>query len=162
MKLLFAAAASAIMFAGIGVLVLADDATTPSAENAKSASNGKTKNSKSKSASAKSTGAKGSDADDVQAEHATIGVETSKGNFPHTTNPEAQWYPKAGFGLFIHWGLASVRASNISWPMIPGRRAGSKSNYRLCRARTDHSRRRLEPERQAQQRDPRRILVRGA
>src|SRR6185295_5199860 len=67
------------------------------------------------------TAAKDRDADEVQAEHAIIGVETKRGDFPHTTHPEAQWYPKAGLGLFIHWGLASVRASNISWPMIPGR-----------------------------------------
>ena len=28
--------------------------------------------------------------------------------FEHTTNPVAQWFPKAGFGLFIHWGIHSV------------------------------------------------------
>jgi alpha-L-fucosidase len=56
----------------------------------------------------------------AKAEHGMIGVgkETSSS---HTTHPDAQWYPDASFGLFIHWGIASVRASNISWPMIPGR-----------------------------------------
>ena len=39
----------------------------------------------------------------------------------HTQHPDAQWYPDAGLGLFIHWGIASVKAINISWPMIPGR-----------------------------------------
>src|SRR5262249_51593210 len=39
----------------------------------------------------------------------------------HSSHPEAQWFPDAAFGLFIHWGIASVRAMNISWPMIPGR-----------------------------------------
>jgi alpha-L-fucosidase len=56
----------------------------------------------------------------AKAEHGMIGVgKESAGE--HTTHPDAQWYPDASFGLFIHWGIASVRASNISWPMIPGR-----------------------------------------
>jgi len=74
----------------------------------------------------KATSAKDTDAE-VQAEHATIGVETKRSNFPHTTHPEAQWFPKAGLCLFIHWGLASVKASNISWPMIPGRAIAARS-----------------------------------
>ena len=45
---------------------------------------------------------------------------------PHTSHPDAQWFPDAGFGLFIHWGIASVKAMNISWPMIPGRPLGEK------------------------------------
>src|SRR6516225_6231919 len=72
-------------------------------------------------ADSKAKTANDGDAQEVQSEHATIGVETKRGNFPHTTHPDAQWFPKAGLGLFIHWGLASVKASNISWPMIPGR-----------------------------------------
>jgi alpha-L-fucosidase len=72
------------------------------------------------------TPAKKTDAGDVQAEHATIGVETKRGNFPHTTHPDAQWFPQAGLGLFIHWGLASVKAINISWTMIPGRALSAK------------------------------------
>jgi alpha-L-fucosidase len=63
---------------------------------------------------------KSNDAQSVQDEHALIGVTTSKSH-AHTTHPDAQWYPDAGLGLFIHWGLASVKAINISWPMIPGR-----------------------------------------
>ena len=62
-----------------------------------------------------------SDSATVQEEHALIGVTKSKGNYAHTGHPDAQWYPEAGFGLFIHWGLSSVKAMNISWPMIPGR-----------------------------------------
>jgi alpha-L-fucosidase len=30
----------------------------------------------------------------------------------------AQWFPKAGFGLFIHWGIHSVVPINPSWSMI--------------------------------------------
>src|SRR6184192_3789035 len=46
----------------------------------------------------------------------------------HTQHPDAQWYPEAGLGLFIHWSICSVKASNISWPMIPGR-ALSKATF---------------------------------
>jgi alpha-L-fucosidase len=62
------------------------------------------------------------DAKTVAAEHSDIGVVEDK-SIPavHTQHPEAQWFPEAGFGLFIHWGISSVRAMNISWPMIPGR-----------------------------------------
>jgi len=63
-----------------------------------------------------------SDADTVAAEHAGIGLTSSKGStVVHTQHPDAQWYADADFGLFIHWGIASVKAMNISWPMIPGR-----------------------------------------
>jgi alpha-L-fucosidase len=65
---------------------------------------------------------KPSDAATVAAEHSDIGlVEDQSGKSPHTAHADAQWYPDAGFGLVIHWGIASVRAMNISWPMIPGR-----------------------------------------
>jgi alpha-L-fucosidase len=65
---------------------------------------------------------KTSDTETVKDEHATIGVETGKSESPsHTLHPDAQWYPDAGLGLFIHWGISSVKAMNISWPMIPGR-----------------------------------------
>jgi alpha-L-fucosidase len=36
----------------------------------------------------------------------------------HTTDPGAQWFPKAGLGLFIHWGVASVNGNlDLSWGM---------------------------------------------
>ncbi len=62
---------------------------------------------------------------DAAAEHSMIdvGKETASS---HTTHPDAQWYPEAGLGLFIHWGIASTRAMNISWPMIPGRPLAAK------------------------------------
>lgn len=40
---------------------------------------------------------------------------------PSSTNrhPDAQWFPDAGLGLFIHWGLASVGATgDLSWGML--------------------------------------------
>ena len=34
-------------------------------------------------------------------------------------HPDAQWFPDAGIGLFIHWGLASVGATgDLSWGML--------------------------------------------
>lgn len=37
-------------------------------------------------------------------------------------HPEAQWFPDAGLGLFIHWGLASVKADgDLSWCMLANR-----------------------------------------
>ncbi len=34
-------------------------------------------------------------------------------------HPDAQWFPDAGLGLFIHWGLASVGGSgDLSWGML--------------------------------------------
>lgn len=57
----------------------------------------------------------------VKEEHAEIGVEANKATSPHTLHPDAQWFPETGLGLFLHWGISSVRGMNISWPMIPGR-----------------------------------------
>lgn len=38
--------------------------------------------------------------------------------FAKTTNPGAQWFPDAGFGLFIHWGIHSVAGLEPSWTML--------------------------------------------
>ncbi|HXU81926.1 MAG TPA: alpha-L-fucosidase, partial [Polyangia bacterium] len=63
--------------------------------------------------------------DEVKDEHAGIdlvdAIVVEKKNFEHTKDPGAQWFPEAGLGLFIHWGLSSVKAINISWPMMEGR-----------------------------------------
>ena len=37
--------------------------------------------------------------------------------FP-TSHPDAQWFPKAGLGLFMHWGIHSVAGIQPSWAMI--------------------------------------------
>ena len=60
-------------------------------------------------------------ADDVKDEHKAIGLADAANESEHTQHPGAQWFPEAGLGLFIHWGLASVKAINISWPMMDGR-----------------------------------------
>jgi len=37
----------------------------------------------------------------------------------HTAHPDAQWFPEAGLGLFIHWGISSVHGGiDLSWGMI--------------------------------------------
>jgi len=38
--------------------------------------------------------------------------------FKPNSNPGAQWYPKAGFGLFVHWGIYAQTPLNPSWSMI--------------------------------------------
>ena len=38
---------------------------------------------------------------------------------PRNAHPDAQWFPDAGLGLFIHWGLASVSGTgDLSWGML--------------------------------------------
>jgi alpha-L-fucosidase len=57
-------------------------------------------------------------------QHAAIGVTESKDIF-HNTNAAAQWFPPAGFGLFLHWGIAAVQGGavvnhgDLSWAMQP-------------------------------------------
>lgn len=56
-------------------------------------------------------------------QHAAIGVTESKDIY-HNTNAAAQWFPQAGFGLFLHWGIASVHdgsaaVGDLSWAMQP-------------------------------------------
>lgn len=56
----------------------------------------------------------------AKVEHSMINVvEKAAGTNP-SKHPDAQWYPEAGLGLFIHWGLSSVRDLDASWPMITG------------------------------------------
>ena len=44
---------------------------------------------------------------------------TTGGTSVHTTHPDAQWFPEAGLGLFVHWGLASVHGNlDLSWSMV--------------------------------------------
>lgn len=46
-------------------------------------------------------------------------INTIEGRaFEHTTHPDAQWYPQAGFGLFIHWGIHAVTGTDPSWSML--------------------------------------------
>jgi len=38
--------------------------------------------------------------------------------FTPTTQPEAQWFPQGSLGLFMHWGIHSVKGVQPSWAMI--------------------------------------------
>ena len=53
-------------------------------------------------------------------QHAQIGVVETKQSSSHTLHPDAQWFPEAGLGLFLHWDPGSVRCLETSWPMIAG------------------------------------------
>ncbi len=54
----------------------------------------------------------------AQDQHAALGLDIDKRSV-HTTHPEAQWFPKAGLGLFIHWGIASIHGDlDLSWGMM--------------------------------------------
>jgi len=37
-----------------------------------------------------------------------------------TKHPDAQWFPEASFGLFLHWGIHSVDGIDPSWSMMKG------------------------------------------
>ncbi len=54
----------------------------------------------------------------VEEQHAALGLDLSRKS-SHTTHPGAQWFPRAGLGLFIHWGIASVHGDlDLSWSMM--------------------------------------------
>lgn len=75
------------------------------------------------------TAQKRSDKEDVKAEHAAIGIDPKHRPIPgnqRTQHPDAQWFPDAGLGLFLHWDPACVRPVNIGWSMIPGRKMVDK------------------------------------
>ena len=39
--------------------------------------------------------------------------------FKRNDHPDAQWFPDAGLGLFLHWGISSVHGGiEISWGMV--------------------------------------------
>lgn len=63
----------------------------------------------------------------VKQEHSEIGIPSVKDPAKvHTSHPDAQWFPDAGLGLFLHWSPCSVLKMNISHTMIPGRALGKK------------------------------------
>jgi alpha-L-fucosidase len=59
--------------------------------------------------------------DAVAGQHQQIGVKSQEVPQPFRRNghPDAQWFPRAGFGLFIHWGISSVDGRiDLSWGMM--------------------------------------------
>jgi alpha-L-fucosidase len=57
---------------------------------------------------------------EVAGQHAQIGVIATAQSGSHTQHADAQWFPEAGLGLFLHWDIGSVRYLETSWPMIAG------------------------------------------
>lgn len=59
---------------------------------------------------------------EVKGQHHVIQVANiteNKGLF--NPDPRAAWFPEAGLGLFIHWGISTVKATlDLSWGMICG------------------------------------------
>lgn len=61
-------------------------------------------------------------------QHDKIGINQTMpvAEFHRTEHPDAQWFPDAGLGLFIHWGISSVRGEgDLSWSMM-AREAGHR------------------------------------
>ena len=58
---------------------------------------------------------------EAQAQHKILGQNASQAGFAQSrpnTHPNAQWFPKAGLGLFVHFGIASVHGGiDLSWGM---------------------------------------------
>ena len=44
-------------------------------------------------------------------------------------HPDAQWFPQARMGLFMHWGIHSVAGIQPSWAMIKDYPCGGTSDY---------------------------------
>lgn len=61
----------------------------------------------------------------VAEQHAALGLSANEAA-QHTLHPEAQWFPQAGLGLFMHWGIAAVHGDlDLSWAMIANTRYDS-------------------------------------
>lgn len=61
----------------------------------------------------------------ANAQHLILGQQASGATqlaSRRNAHPEAQWFPKAGLGLFIHMGIASVHGGiDLSWGMLAGK-----------------------------------------
>ena len=68
---------------------------------------------------------------EAEAQHAELGLRIAKASTNHTKHPEAQWFPDAGLGLFLHWDQGSVRMLGTSWPMI------AAPNFKKAKYKTD-------------------------
>ncbi|MCU0248179.1 MAG: alpha-L-fucosidase [Bryobacter sp.] len=67
-------------------------------------------------------GARGQDAAAINQE-----LAARKPALVPTTHADAQWFPNAGLGLFLHWGIASVHGNiDLSWGMMKGLGNGVK------------------------------------
>jgi len=59
---------------------------------------------------------------EVAAQHEKIqatAIASKTSGYTRTSHPDAQWYTKAGLGLFFHWGISSVEGKcDLSWGMM--------------------------------------------
>lgn len=73
-------------------------------------------------------------AEEVASQHAIIGnVEVKpEDNFKRSEHPDAQWFPEAGLGLFIHWGISSVLGQyDLSWGMMKQAKGSVKKGIQV-------------------------------
>jgi len=55
----------------------------------------------------------------VERQHEAICVRRQRDPAKHSRHPDAQWFGRVGLGLFLHWGISSVRGEgDIAWSMI--------------------------------------------
>lgn len=59
--------------------------------------------------------------DEARAKFAAASSEEATSPYHPTTDPGAQWFPEAGFGLFMHWGMYSVNENRPSWGVLHNR-----------------------------------------
>ena len=58
-------------------------------------------------------------ADAASFQHQIIALDQVDGEYTRTDHPGAQWFPEAGLGLFLHWGLSCVDGNmDLSWGMM--------------------------------------------
>jgi alpha-L-fucosidase len=51
----------------------------------------------------------------------TTALDAPPASFVRPTDfrlPGGEWFPGAGFGLFVHWDHASQQGIEISWPLV--------------------------------------------
>ena len=61
----------------------------------------------------------GTKKDAASFQHAVIGIDEVPKSYTRTDHPDAQWFPEAGLGMFLHWGLSSVDGNmDLSWGMM--------------------------------------------
>ena len=57
--------------------------------------------------------------DSAKQQHALIGAAPANAAADIFADPARQWFPEAGLGLFIHWGISSVDGHHeLSWGMM--------------------------------------------
>lgn len=66
------------------------------------------------------------DSADVMRAHVLLTTSLKQKVVMPNPHPDAQWYPDASLGLFMHWGIHSVAGAQPSWDMISNYKYGGK------------------------------------